>query len=156
MPQTCRICRHEKRNEIEQAILGGEAFRRIAKRFGTSATALFRHRKAHIPATLAKAKEVAEEVRAETLLDRLREINRETAEILKDARASGTHAVALQAIARAEKQLELEARLLGQLSDGARVALGVSVSPVTLVFGCRRPPWAPELPPVADAPCEER
>jgi len=91
--------------------------RNIAKRTGTSATALFRHRRDHVPAVLAKAKYATEEVRAGNLFDRLKAINRETAAILAEARETRNHTVALQAIARAEKQIELEAKLLSELKD---------------------------------------
>jgi hypothetical protein len=48
---------------------------------------------------------------------------------LAEARASGNHVIALHAIARAERQLELEGRLLGELSESAKVAVGINVTP---------------------------
>jgi hypothetical protein len=90
MPQVCTICRHQKRHEIDQALLAGQPFRNIAERFGTSSTALFRHKQKDLPAARLKAKQVAEVVSADTLLDRLKNLNRETAEILRDARAEGS------------------------------------------------------------------
>ena len=112
----------------------GEPFRNIAKRYGTSPTALFRHKQTDIPATLVKAKQAEEEVRAETLFERLRAINRETKAILEEARESGSLSIALAAINRVERQLELEARLLGQLNDGTKVAVGIKVNPVDPQF----------------------
>ena len=64
----------------------------------------------------------------EALLERLRAINRETTGILQAARESQNHGIALHAIARAEKQLELEARLLGELNESAKVAVGINVA----------------------------
>src|SRR5215470_17158581 len=128
MPQTCKICRHDRRNEIDEALLNSEPLRNIAERTGTSATALFRHKKEHIARVLASTKQAAEKASAETLFDRLRAINRETAAILADARASNLPALALQAIARVEKQIELEARLLGDLNDSVKVAIGIKVN----------------------------
>jgi hypothetical protein len=114
MPRTCTICNHPQRDAIDLTLLAGEPFRNIAQRFGTSATALHRH-KDHLPGQLAKAHEAAEVVKADTLLDRLKELNLETREILKETRESGNHDLALKAIARVEKQLELEGKLLGEL-----------------------------------------
>jgi len=114
VPRTCTICTHPRRDAIDLALLAGESFRNIAERFGTSATALHRH-KDHLPGQLAKAHEAAEVVKADTLLDRLKELNTETRAILKETRAGGNHDLALKAIARVEKQLELEAKLLGEL-----------------------------------------
>ena len=128
MPRTCTVCTHSERAEIDQALLAGEPFRDIAGRFGTSRSALLRHRKADIPANLVKAKQAEEEVRAETLFERLRAINRETQAILEEARESGSLSIALAAINRVERQLEFEARLLGQLNEATRVAVGVNVN----------------------------
>jgi len=72
---------------------------------------------------LVKAAAVSEAVEAGTLLDRLKALNHETAEILREVRADATkdNELALKAIARVEKQLELEGRLLGELNEGAAV-----------------------------------
>jgi hypothetical protein len=110
--QVCTICRHERRNEIDEALLNSEPLRNIAERSGTSTTALFRHKKEHIVSTLVSAKQADEELNADSLFARLRAINRETAAILREARESQAPGVALLAIARTEKQIELEARLL--------------------------------------------
>jgi len=45
MPRPCSICTHPKREAIETALSEGGSFRNVAARFGTSATALHRHRK---------------------------------------------------------------------------------------------------------------
>ena len=84
----------------------------------------------HIPRSLALAKETAEEIQAGTLFERLRSVGRVTEEILREARGAKNHTIALQAIGRIERQLELEARLLGELDDSARVAIGIQVSSV--------------------------
>ena len=129
MPQTCTICRHKDREAIDQEILAGDPLRNIAEQFGISLTALHRHKQSDIPAALTQAKQAAEETQAETLFDRLRELNRETAAILREARALATrdNDLALKAIARAEKQLELEARLLGELNEEKKIAFGIAV-----------------------------
>lgn len=108
--------------------MAGEPFRNIAKRYGTSPTALFRHRKADIPATLVQAKQAADDVQADTLFERLKGLSSEAVSILAEARTSKNHAIALHAIGRAEKLLELEARLLGELNDAARIAVGIKFS----------------------------
>ena len=128
MPQTCTICRHERREEIDRALVDGESFRNIAKRTGTSTTALHRHKTQHIPKSLALAKETAEEVQAGTLFDRLQYVGRVTQEILREARGAKNHIIALQAIGRIERQLELEARLFGEMDDTAKIALGVQAA----------------------------
>jgi len=127
MPRTCTVCAHRERTEIDRALLAGEPFRNVAKRHGTSPAALFRHKWEHIPSRLAKAKQAAEDLQANSLFERVKELAAEAKAILRDARASNNHSIALQAIARAEKLLELEGRLLGELNEGAKVAVGIQV-----------------------------
>ena len=124
MPRTCTICNHPEHEAINSALVAGEPFRNIAKRFGTSPGALYRHKKTDLPGTLVKAAQIAEVAEADALLDRLKLLNQETAAILKEARTEGTkdNDLALKAIARVEKQLELEGRLLGQLAEQTKVS----------------------------------
>jgi len=123
MPRTCTVCGHQKREDIDQALLAGEAYRTIAKRFGASPGAIFRHGRDHIPAAMLK--EAGAQVPAGTLFERLRAINRETQDILHESRKAKNHVVALEAIGRVERQLELEARLFGDLDDSAKNASGL-------------------------------
>lgn len=51
MPRRCSICDHQQREAIEKAIAVGESLRHVAKRFGTSATAIFRHKIGNHPAS---------------------------------------------------------------------------------------------------------
>jgi hypothetical protein len=115
------VCSHIKRFDIDAALVAGEAYRNIAERFGTSTTALVRHKTDHLPASLSKAKKVEETTQADTLLGQLLSLNRETLAILKQAREGEDNELALKAIARAEKQIELQARLLGELQEETTV-----------------------------------
>jgi len=91
-------------------------------------TALQRHKRAHLSVTLIKAKEAHEELRSESLFDRMRIINRESAPILREARETTSPGLALAAIARIEKQIELEGKLLGQLDESVRVDVGFTIT----------------------------
>ena len=146
MPRRCTICDHTDRQTIDELLIAGESFRYVSKQFGTSTTALFRHKQDHIPARLAQAHRAQEFVQAtalarqvqqqnqdavdqaDSLLERLLVLHQETLAILDEARTGNAkdNALALRAIARAEKQLELQARLLGELQDGASVNIAVS------------------------------
>ena len=55
------------------------------------------------------------------VIQQLSEINRDTRAILKSAKAARDPKIALLAIQRVEKQLELQARLLGGISDAPKV-----------------------------------
>ena len=133
MPRTCTICHHAQRREIDEALLASESLRNVAKRTGTSYTALHRHKKSHLPQKLAKAKEAEEVVESDSLLERLRQLNRETQDVLRAARDGGNHDLRLKAINRAEKQLELEGKLLSELNDGASTQINIQVlAPIIL------------------------
>ena len=47
--------------------------------------------------------------------------------ILQEARKTASHEIALKAIARVERQVELEARLIGELRNSTTVAVGIGV-----------------------------
>jgi hypothetical protein len=53
VPRFCSICSHPKLAEIA-ALLRREAYRSVAKRFGASAPAVYRHQKEHLPLKLAE------------------------------------------------------------------------------------------------------
>jgi|SRR5215216_734079 len=58
MPRRCSVCDHPERHSIDQALVGGAPYRSVAKRFGLSESAVYRHKTEHLPAYLLKAKEV--------------------------------------------------------------------------------------------------
>ena len=68
MARTCTICAHDKRGEIEQALVANDSFRAIAERFGTSIGSLHRHKQKHLPALLAQAQQVCDRERATALV----------------------------------------------------------------------------------------
>lgn len=132
MPRTCSICTHERREAIDRAIVDVEPYRSIAERFGVSIGAIARHKAGHLPSTLAKAREAEEVARADDLVGRLMELNRETWAVLREARRVGAAELALKAIARAEKQIELQAKLLGELQQEGTVNILVCPEWVTI------------------------
>lgn len=117
MPQTCTICKHADRSQIDAALISGGPLRSIADRFTTSKTSLIRHRDNCISQQLQKAREGSNSAQASALIRRLREITEKTTRVLTRAQLQKNGDLALKAIARLERQLELEARLLGQLEE---------------------------------------
>ena len=121
MPRRCTICDHADRDAIDSALMENESLRTIADHWSVSKTALLRHKADHLPAHLAKAKRAEETTQADSLLGQLLSLNRETLAILKQARDGKDNELALKAITRAEKQIELQAKLLGELQEGTTV-----------------------------------
>jgi hypothetical protein len=124
---TCSICRHAARHEIDQALIDGAPLRDIAGRHGLAKSAVARHKADHLAALLAKA-DVDEITNADDLIGRLRALNRETAAVLHDAKAAKDHGLRLKALARLERQVELEAKLLGEL-DGRQPNVTIAMFP---------------------------
>src|SRR2546428_85915 len=102
MPRQCTICTHPERGVIDQALVAEAPLRTIADRWSVSKTALIRHKADHLPAHLAQAHEAKEVSQADSLLDRLLDLSKETAAILKEARTGDmkNNDLALRAIAR--------------------------------------------------------
>ncbi len=129
MPRVCTICSCKERAEIDAALVAGEPLRGISRKFFGSVKAedaLSRHRAEHLPVRLVKAQGAAEVVQAGSLLERLLELNAETRAILREARLEQDNELALKAVARVEKQIELEGKLLGELREGPTVNLVVN------------------------------
>lgn len=121
----CSICAHAKHAEIDSALLAGEALRAIARGSHVKPDALRRHRDAHIPQACAQA---AEEARATveiayggTLAAEVARLRTEAAEIGAEARRTQDLRVALLAIERQGRLVELQAKLIGELDSRAPV-----------------------------------
>lgn len=136
MPRRCLVCLHPERLEIDKAIIAVEPFRHIAKRFAISSSAVVRHKDNHLLPQIAKvrqvpdapeaaasaaqaqrAKETEEATQALDVLKQLRAINAACLEVLTKARAAGNDATLLRTVDRIHRQIELQARLLGDLQD---------------------------------------
>ena len=92
MNTQCTICRHQKRELIEDALVRRVPMRRIARRYGVSKSAVGRHIRNHVAEELLdsmrgqiEAQRVAELRLPPALADRLR-IERERVETLLNRR----------------------------------------------------------------------
>lgn len=112
MPRTCTVCLHPQKPEIDSALLSGQPFRNVALRFGTSSSALFRHRNDHIPVALAKAHEAKEIEHGDDLFSQVRSLNDKTMRILLQAEAAGDPRTALMAVREARGNSELLCKML--------------------------------------------
>jgi hypothetical protein len=99
----------------------------MADQYGVSKTSLLRHREKCLPAHLLKAKEETDIQSASGLVKQLQELARKTSLVLSRAMAKNDGELALKAIARLERQLELKARLLGELEDRGQTVQHVEV-----------------------------
>ena len=146
MPRQCTICTHDDRPAIDQALVNSKPNRRIATQFGVSESAVRRHRAEHLSATLAQARASEDVAHADDLVSQLQALSQETLAIFREARQAKEHDLALRAIARAEKQIELLAKLLGELDERPTINLVLSAEWVTV-----RTTLMAALQPYADA-----
>jgi hypothetical protein len=126
MPRTCTICQHPHREAIDLALVGGAALSETAALFRVSNDAVSRHKANHLPAKLVRAQEAAEVAEADDLLAQVRDLQARTLAILEASEASREHRTALGAIREARSNLELLAKLLGELDDRPQVNVLIS------------------------------
>jgi hypothetical protein len=127
MSRPSSIETHPARKEIEQALLVGESYGTIAKRYGTNKAVLHRHRQT-LPTVIARGVKPEEIERADTLLDQVRKLQAEASSVLDTAKSAGDLQTALKAIAQARACIELLAKLTGELA--AQPTINLTVNPV--------------------------
>ncbi len=125
MGRVCTVCAlpQEQREEINMALVGGEAVASIAARYCTidgrplGRMSVQRHRDEHIAKTVRQAQEATQIAHGLDVVEQLRAINSVTMKILSEARQQRNPEVALKAIDRIQRQIELQAKLLGDLDE---------------------------------------
>ena len=120
------MCDHPERHSIDEALVTGAPYRSVAKRFGLSESAVYRHKSEHLPSHLLKAKEVEEVAQADDLLEQVRNLQAHALDILERAEKTGDLRTALAAISQARGNLELLGKLAGELDERPQVNLNVS------------------------------
>ncbi len=126
MPQPGTIATHPDKAQIDAAIVAGVPNRRIATQYDVSEAAVRRYKADGLPVTLVRAKDAEDAAHADDLLAQVRDLQSRALAILDTAEAAGELRTALAAIREARGNLELLARLLGELQEGATVNLLVA------------------------------
>jgi hypothetical protein len=126
VPRSCSICQHPKREAIDRALVGETSNLSVSSLFGVSESAVRRHKANHLPAKLVMAEKAAEVAEADSLLGQVRDLQSRAYGILDKAEGTGDLRTALGAIREARGNLELLAKLLGELDERPMVNLHVS------------------------------
>src|SRR4051812_21097274 len=108
-------------------LVNHKPFRAISRQFGLSKDAVLRHHDEHLPEVLTKAREAEDVAHALDVVQQLKAINGACLAVLKDARQAGNGELVLKAVDRVQRQIELQAKLLGDLDE--RPQINVLVSP---------------------------
>jgi hypothetical protein len=122
MPRACTVCNHPERVQIEQAIVSGIAFRRIAAQFSISATSVRRHKENCIGEAVQALQAEREVQSAWNIFTEMEWIHTETHLIYNDTRAEMDHASSLRALSESRKLIELQHELSSQSDDDLRTA----------------------------------
>jgi hypothetical protein len=117
MAQTCTICTHARRVDINRSLVDGSPVRELAKRFGVSKSALQRHKDDHLSKVILGNAEARKKLEGLSVVERAEQLYEQTQGILEAATAANEPGLALKAIQRLERQLELVGRLLGEIRD---------------------------------------
>jgi hypothetical protein len=117
MPRSCTVCEHPDREAIDEALVGGASNRSLASLYDVSEAAVRRHKANHLPARLVMAQAAEEVAQADDLLDQMQDLQARTLAILEAAESTNQHRTALSAIREARSNLELLAKLLGELDE---------------------------------------
>jgi hypothetical protein len=127
MPRRCTVCDHPEKRSIDETLVTGAPYRSVAKRFGLSDSAVYRHKTEHLSAHLLKARELEEVAQADDLLEQVRHLQAHALDILERAEKTGDLRTALAAISQARGNLELLGKLAGELDE--RPVVNLTVSP---------------------------
>jgi predicted transcriptional regulator len=118
MSRVCTVCSHEDRFDIDTILVDRSAsYRDIAERFALSKTAVSRHvTGGHISELLSLADDAERSAQADTLLDRIEDLQARTLAILESTEETREHGTALSAIREARRNLELIGEVTKELN----------------------------------------
>jgi len=119
----CTVCSHESRDAIEDAFIAGLPKTRIAATYGIKEQAVRYHMREHLPVLLALARDAERAARADSLLDRIEDLQARTIAILEATEQTQDHRLALAAIREARGNLELIGEVTKELNRTPTVNL---------------------------------
>jgi hypothetical protein len=118
MPRTCTTCTHPHRDEIDRRLLDGAPLRNIAKQYSLSSASLFRHNK-HISKTLSNARQEAEILRADGLMEHLNHLTAEAERLKQKAEHAKDYRTALAGVREMSRLVELVMRVAVEVQERA-------------------------------------
>jgi hypothetical protein len=122
--RVCTICSHPERAAIDRALVDGTSLRDIAGQFGTTKSALDRH-KNHLAPALTLAKQAERVTESTSLLSRVERIMVRLETICEAATAEKDWLPAIAASRELRGCLELLGKLSGEIQSGTRVGIQI-------------------------------
>lgn len=127
MAGKCTVCAHPQRTEIEAELLSGTPYRNIVEQFSEvehkiSLGALSRHvENGHIAEKAVKSQDAKDIAQADDLVQEIKDLKVETHSLRVEAKAGGSISVALTAIDKQAKLIELQAKMEGRLRENQQI-----------------------------------
>jgi len=115
MPRSCTVCTHDERDLIEDAFIAGTPKRRIASHYGVTERAVRYHVREHLPALIALARDAERAARADTLLDRIEDLQSRTEAFLERVEETENYSAILGGFREMRANLELIGEVTKQL-----------------------------------------
>jgi hypothetical protein len=135
MSRQCTICQHSELQAITADLMARVPYRTIERRYTVSRSAIDRHVTQHVSKAfrqLAAAEKLTDAATvAEPVLSEMRKLNARALRILADAELAEDRTTALHAIRECRRNLELIAKLTGELDP--RAVAETSGGPLTVV-----------------------
>jgi transposase-like protein len=127
--KACHCCSHRERSAIDLALARGVSITALSRRYGISTDAIYRHRKAHLPAQL-RARLIAgpdldidldrlRETESQSLLANLVALRHRLFAALDVAEEAGDSAMVARVTHQLHENLQITGRLLGDLGVGS-------------------------------------
>jgi len=125
MAKPCAFCIHKDRGKLEKALLERKKTQEeVASIIGVSRSRISEHLSNHLKKDVREAIAKKEGIQSGlNVTKQLMEINKVARVIIKEALDQGDGRLTLKAIERVEKQLELQAKLLGDIPSGTQVQI---------------------------------
>ncbi len=98
MAMRCTVCSHEKKRQIDRAIVKSIAHTKIAKTYGVSNQSVRNHAMNHLSKKLLQSEETKELLHSSTLLKEMQELVETAKRILARAESNGHSMISLAAI----------------------------------------------------------
>lgn len=122
---TCTVCRHQAREDVDRALVGGESQRVIATRYGLTQAAVGRHSQNHLPATLVEASVERGVEHGQALLSQVEWLLGETKDSMTRSKTDGKEKDFLAGARETRHTMELVGRLTGELKEESRAGIHI-------------------------------
>ena len=126
MPRQCTICHHEERDEIDRLLSGGGAIGPISAKWGVSTDALKRHKANHLLPEMREKLAEDPELRDVDVLAEMKDLYRRMQSHLERVEETDNWQAIKAFHSEARADLELLAKLIGQLDERPVVNLNLS------------------------------